>query len=477
MKNIILSVFFAILLNQGNAQTKYINIFHLNDIHGRIDNLPRIKFIIDSITKTDGGYTIILNAGDMFSGNPYVDKYAEPGYPIIDLLNMLPLTATTIGNHEFDYGISTLNKRIRQAKFPFLASNIKNADSTLLFTPGFITLKPYKKFNICLIGVTQTGVNGYPDSHPDKVKGLVFTPGTEILSTLKKSKKQQLCIVLSHMGIEMDTAFSNQNDFPDLIIGGHSHEKLEKPYQGKYFPVLQAGSYAKYLGYYRYTLDKNKIVAEDYKFLPIKSGGNEDKAMLEKVAEYKNAPQFNEVIADVKADINGVNQLGTFMAMAYLKECGADISVQNSGGVRTRTLKTGPLQLVKVFELDPFDNPLVIAEMSQDEIISLIMQSIKIEGDYDLIPAGFKYKIVRDETGKVKNIELDFGNTKPNKGGRFRVALNSYVFFSYPEKSKKIKYTDTGITSNDALIRYFKSIKTITPCEVMIPENVSGKEY
>ncbi len=81
---------------------KKLTIFITNDIHGKIDNFAKLKYLVDEEKKKTN--VLLTNAGDIFSGNPIVDNYPQKGFPIIDLMNRVGYDISVIGNHEFDYG-------------------------------------------------------------------------------------------------------------------------------------------------------------------------------------------------------------------------------------------------------------------------------------------------------------------------------------------------------------------------------------
>jgi 2',3'-cyclic-nucleotide 2'-phosphodiesterase / 3'-nucleotidase / 5'-nucleotidase len=46
------------------------------------------------------------------------------GYSTVVGLNLLGLDAAAIGNHEFDWGVDTLTKRLGEARYAWLSANI-----------------------------------------------------------------------------------------------------------------------------------------------------------------------------------------------------------------------------------------------------------------------------------------------------------------------------------------------------------------
>ena len=82
-------------------KTKELTIFHINDLHGSIDNFSKIKQLVDK--EKEKTNVLFVCGGDIFSGSPVVDFYEEKGFPIIDLMNKVGVDITVFGNHEFDW--------------------------------------------------------------------------------------------------------------------------------------------------------------------------------------------------------------------------------------------------------------------------------------------------------------------------------------------------------------------------------------
>ena len=80
---------------------------------------------------------ILVDAGDRFTGNPYVDHAKEKGLPVISLMNDLGYEIGTLGNHEFDFGQKTLRARINDATFPIVCANINSSRGELDSIPPY----------------------------------------------------------------------------------------------------------------------------------------------------------------------------------------------------------------------------------------------------------------------------------------------------------------------------------------------------
>ncbi len=120
----------------GNAY-KPISIVGLTDFHGQLESTTTT---IDSKNIAVGGASylatmfdeefaalpkpgLLLASGDNVGASPANSGLLEDA-PAIDVENAWGLDATSLGNHEFDYGVDRLKAHIARADFPFLAANV-----------------------------------------------------------------------------------------------------------------------------------------------------------------------------------------------------------------------------------------------------------------------------------------------------------------------------------------------------------------
>jgi len=95
-----------------------ITILHTNDVHSHIDPFPnndpkypglggaaRRASLINTIRNQEE-HVLLLDAGDVFQGNPYFNMYE--GEIDFKLMSLMQYDAATIGNHDFDNGIEGL---------------------------------------------------------------------------------------------------------------------------------------------------------------------------------------------------------------------------------------------------------------------------------------------------------------------------------------------------------------------------------
>ena len=94
--------------------------------------LSRTASIIEAI-RAEAANSMLLDNGDFLQGSPMGDYIAyERGmkagdvHPVIKGMNMLGYDASTLGNHEFNYGLDFMAKVLAGANFPFVCANLVN---------------------------------------------------------------------------------------------------------------------------------------------------------------------------------------------------------------------------------------------------------------------------------------------------------------------------------------------------------------
>lgn len=453
-----LSVLFSILLfflsSFSQNDTTEIIILHTNDMHAKIDNFDKLAYVVKSYKK-DYKNVWLFSAGDIFTGNPIVDQYKDPGYPMIELMNKMPYDISCIGNHEFDYGQAKLNERIKQANFPFISANIEPQKNAVLKTPA-----DYYKFTakdgttIGVLGLLQVGKNGYPDSSPLKMRNITFHNPFEFVKKYKTYKdSSDIFICLSHLGYEDDIKLAEEFPYFDIIVGAHSHTVLKEGVHENNTFILQAGSYLKYCGVLNLKIVNHQIVAEKDSLINLYKQ-NSIPEISQIIKKYDNNPGLNVVIGKAEKTITGKDELGSMMTDAMRDTLKVDIAFQNNGGIRVHEIPKGDILLKQVFELSPFGNTFVTYKMCPVKIKKLIKYAYEIHNNPTLQVSGIKIEYII-ENQKLKKIILKDknGNKLPFK--LYSVAINDYMANAYSLKFLK-KGNNTGILDAKITTEFIK---------------------
>ncbi|MFL1894277.1 bifunctional metallophosphatase/5'-nucleotidase [Aquimarina sp. 2-A2] len=265
------------------SKTKKITILHTNDVHSQIDPLPdnhykypglggfaRRASLIDQVRKENPN-TLLLDAGDIFQGTPYFNFYG--GELEFKLMSKLKYDVATIGNHDFDNGISGLLAQMPHATFDFVLANYDFAKTDLseFVKPYRIIEKEGIKIGIFGLGVELEGLVSkklYKETrYLDPIE-----ISQDIVSVLKHEQGCDLIICLSHLGYSYksdkvsDLVLAKATQNIDLIIGGHTHTVLPTPVQirnaaGQAVLINQCGKSGVYMGQIDFYFDDKEKVS------------------------------------------------------------------------------------------------------------------------------------------------------------------------------------------------------------------------
>jgi len=107
-----------------------------------------------------------------------------------------------------------------------------------------VVLKTRDGLRIVVFGLIQIEPgNGLPSTHPDKVKGLRFSEPLAEASKLKRLRAAgEVLIGLTHIGYSQDLLLARQWPEIDVIVGGHSHTRIDPAATVEGVLVAQAGA-------------------------------------------------------------------------------------------------------------------------------------------------------------------------------------------------------------------------------------------
>ncbi len=264
--------------------------FHTRASEGKIVPYDRggvtvIAANIRILKQEFGDRFLILEAGDEFTGS--VESDLQQGAPLIQFWNSVGLTATAIGNHEFDYGLDVLKKRTSEANYPFLSANLQGLP---WIKPSMMTSVGGIKIGV--IGLTTTDTPNV--SNKQATQGLIFSDLAK--TTAKEARKlrqqgAQIVIVTVHagedcknsdeLGVKTETfhprdtqsACEDKDEIPkflkilppgtvDAVVSGHTHTIVHQWISG--VPVIEGGSHGFFynLIYLTYDLDHHRVLKD-----------------------------------------------------------------------------------------------------------------------------------------------------------------------------------------------------------------------
>lgn len=423
-----------------------IVIVHTNDTHARLQpimvddeqrgGVARVAGFVQVMRELYPGRLLWLDAGDTTHGTNVANLFF--GESVIEALNTAGVDAMTVGNHDFNYGQEALLSLAAQAAFPVLGANIVYTDTGRPF------LQDSARFELDGVTVAVLGLTTKETpivTHPKNVVGLTFLDPVEVASQLVPSLRSQadLVVVLSHLGFDEDVRLARTVPGIDVIVGGHSHTRLDEPVQVGDTVIVQANEYGKFLGYLKLTVDEGRIVDAVGQLLPITADAPVHLSVQGVVDRWDEqlGARLDQPVGVTRVDLNGEREfvrtgetnLGNLIADVMRETVGADITLHNGGGIRA-SIPAGEISLRDVYTVLPFDNVLVGIQLTGEQILAALEHSVSqypAQSGGFLQVSGLSFVFDADQPPGQRVVEVLIGGAPLDRNRLYRVATNDFL--------------------------------------------------
>jgi 5'-nucleotidase / UDP-sugar diphosphatase len=538
MKKIIGVIFSFLSFIALNGQTeKKITILHTNDLHSHVIGFgPELAYTPQTVNddKTIGGFariatiikdekgrnegtTLVIDAGDFLMGTLFQAIEKETGFQL-RLMNSMGYDVTCLGNHEFDFGPEWLASMITAAhdkgKIPavlignteFNKNDTRDDGLEKLLSDNvvcrkLIIVKDGIKFGLFSI-IGKDAVNDSPKALP-----LTFSKQTSFAKKMVKELRNEKCdivICVSHSGLEKDKSgawggedveLAKKVKGIDLIIGAHTHTKLDQPLIVDGIPIVQAGEYGEFVGRISLSYSQNKLRVVDYKLIPVDDKILGDKAINQLVADQKEritaeilkplGLNYDKPVAEATFILEG-NEMGNFMASTlgplvadaihyYVNKHsvkGTDVSMVAAGVLRDKILigkQTAP-DIFRVMSLGSGNDNVPGYALSRmyvtgkelKNILEILQVAYKSSPDYYCYYSGLRVEYNPDKglLKKIKKIDIIHSD-------------GSVINVDFSKKNKSLY----SVTANSYMVEFMGIIKKMTYGLIkVIPKDSGGNK-
>jgi 5'-nucleotidase/UDP-sugar diphosphatase len=447
----------ALCLGEVKAQTA-LTIIHTSEHHGAVEPLEggshagdggmaRRATLIQQV-RNEMEHVLVVDSGDVLVGTAMSAMFR--GEADIAAMNLIGYDALAVGNHDLDFGLDHLQKLRRQAKFPFLCTNL---------TPRLpdvcqrVVLKTIGPLRVALIGLI--GKRNYPDTiNRDALREITFQDPIDAARAVVAEVREQveLLIAITHEDTAEDLALARAVPGLDVIIGGHTpgfdgliRPGQTKPETGRVELVGNGAVYVKThrqgrtLGQLDLLYHDRTIMAAEARNLGVVPQVPPDPTMSSLVQSYVQRldEAANRVIGKTLTDLHGERELirqeqtnlGNLIADIARRESKADAALINAGTVRA-SIPAGPVTYRRLLEVLPLDASLSVVTVTGEQLRAAVEHAVSQlpEASPRFVQvSGIRYVIdstaavgSRIRTIEVKGIPVD-------PGGQYSVVVTRFM--------------------------------------------------
>ena len=518
--------------------TVNVQLLAVNDFHGNLQppsgssgrvgtiNAGGVEYLATHINnlRATNPNTVVVSAGDMIGASPLLSALFHDE-PTIEAFNQIGLDFNAVGNHEFDEGVTELQRMqnggchpidgcqdgddFAGANFQYLAANVVRKDNGKTIFPAY-KMRSFAGAKIAFIGMTLEGTPNIVT--PSGIASVNFLDEAETVNALVprlKEKGIETIVVLIHEGgVQAAPApyngctgisgpivdiVNNFDDEVDVVISGHTHQPYNCVIDNKL--VTSAFSFGRLVTDIDLTIDRatgevvsmaanNVIVTRDVPLDPVQTA---------LIAKYDaiSAPLRNRVIGSITADITRTNNaagesaLGDVIADAQLYQTApvgfgeAVVAFMNPGGIRADLTYLqisggelpGQVTYGESFTVQPFGNSLVTMTLTGAQIETLLEQQFAGCGAATnrilQVSNGFTYSWSASASAcsKVDPASIMINGVPVSSGSSYRVTVNSFLADggdSFPVLKDGTNRLG-GAVDTDALEVYFTAFSPVAP--------------
>ncbi len=367
---------------------KPLTILHSNDLHAHLlpdehgnGGFARLATAVRE-EKANCMACLYLEAGDIVQGTPVSTLYH--GIPVYQIANLLGFDASTLGNHEFDYGWRRVQGFARIANFPVLSANVVDANGKSITGRPYL-IKTVGGIRVAIIGVVLGDLKGNFAS-PSEVGPWKVLP---VVDTVRRyaaelRDRSDLIVVLGHIHDDEEVK-EILKQIPDVsvVVAGHTHVAYPEMMNVDGRVAVLVNSYADQLGRLDLEVDVagKKLKSASWKKIPITPSVTPDPEVERLVNSWESKVTG---IVDVpigdsrKAMARTDPDLRTLIEKAMAEQTGADFAWVNTGNIRD-SLPAGRILARNIWNILPFDNYLVTGKFKGSQLPKAITDRYPVE--------------------------------------------------------------------------------------------------
>lgn len=389
-----------------------------------------LAYIADKVNDMRGGdrsRVLLVDGGDIYQGAS-VSNLLD-GRPVYVALDRMGYDAVTVGNHEFDWDITTLidpdatlpdyewDGSMCVSEVPVVCANIYQDGSRFSRTDDYVIVEKTASNSNGQTVTVKIGIIGFAIDYSgsimaSKFRGKGFSVREDysiangIAAELEGSGQCDATVLLIHGKAQTAAEKLGRGSAVDLVLGGHSHQTMAgKAASGVAY--VQGGRHCEH-----YACSELVFDVDGAGVISFKRVGNQRIADVDGDSSGRDADNFDkdivavcdEALAAIGRQMNDVvgyitvgattfdldgsggraSVMGNWMCDILRGIGEADVSFLNSGGVRTYFTLSGrqrrDITVSDIYEMFPFGNKTYVYSITCEDLLQLFEYSLTSSG-------------------------------------------------------------------------------------------------
>lgn len=381
-------------------ETRKLTILQINDTHGyleahqemfwdaggarheKIGGYAKIGGYFNRVREECGADSVIaLDNGDTLHGTfPAVNSEGEA---LIAPLNRLKLDAWTV-HWDFVFGPEKMAELAGKLNYPLLAANCHREERDDLPFPPFLVLER-GGIKVGIVGIAAYIID---KTFPARVsEGLYFTLGkTELprhIKHLREKEGAELLIVLSHLGFPQDCKLAAEIDGIDILLSGHTHNRLYQPVEINGATIIQSGCHASFVGRLDVEMTDNKVSKIRHELVKLDDSIESDAGMQTLVDEIyaPHREMLDEIVGETASNLNRYTTLESttdnLLLDAVAESAKTEIAFSNGWRYGAPVPAGSAVTVNDLWNIIPTNPPISLVEMTGAEIWKMMEENLE----------------------------------------------------------------------------------------------------
>lgn len=382
----------------AKTEDRRLTILQMNDTHGYLEphaelvwrgreptfpvlgGYARISGLFKAVRAERPGAVLALDNGDTFHGT--YPAVASKGEALVPLANALGLDAMT-AHWEFAWGPDHFRDLVTRLTYPMLAINCYEMETGKRpFPPSCVVERAGLRVGV--IGIAATILD--KTMAPHFSTGLRFTIGDDELPAeihyLRHHHHADLIVVLSHLGLPQDIKLAGAVDGIDVLLSGHTHDRLTEPIIVNGAVIIQSGCHGSFIGRLDMVIGDHKVEIERHQLIPIDETITPEPAMTALV-ESVMAPHrgmLETVVGETRDSLhrNTIfdSPMDDLLLAAITRAAALEIGFSN-GWRYGAPVPVGPITLNDLWNIIPVDQHISTVELTGKEVVAMMEENLE----------------------------------------------------------------------------------------------------